>query len=185
MFSLFHRWFVDQLRRLEGLTVYNCTEGGAFIDGMIHRPLAEVLAGLDRELDVAGELDAAAMSIDAGRAGRVVDHLVGFVRKLHRSRRLASAARKLIRKGETGRRLANVERGLATTLAQITFASLLAQREVDRAHDVARRGGGEADYLTASAALLDTLLGVIDQLEPALQGALERLGARRIRGLAA
>jgi hypothetical protein len=185
MFSMFHRWFVEQLRVLDNVTVFNCTEGGAFIDGMQHRPLADVLATLDRTLDVSDELDAAAMSIDAQRGARVVEHLSGFVRKLHRSRRLATVARKLIKKGETGRRLANVERGLAQTLAQIQFASLLAQREVERAHDTARRPAAEADYVAASASLFDTLLGVIDQLEPTLQAALERLGARRIRGLAA
>jgi hypothetical protein len=189
MFSLFHRWFVEQLRMLEGEAgapaVYNCTEGGAFIAGMQHRPLADVLATLSTQLDVAGELDAAAMSIDAQRQVHIVEHLANFVRKLHRSRRLASAARKLIHKGETGRRLANVERGLAQTLARISFASLLAQREVEHAHDVARRPNGEADYVAASAKLLETLLGVIAQLEPALQTALEQLGARRIRGLAA
>ncbi|HET9626315.1 MAG TPA: 6-hydroxymethylpterin diphosphokinase MptE-like protein [Kofleriaceae bacterium] len=185
MFSLFHRWFVEQLRAIDNVTVYNCTEGGAFIDGMVHRPLADVLATFERTLDVAGELDAAAMSVDAQRGARVVEHLAGFVRKLHRSRRLASVARKLIKKGETGRRLANVERSLAQTLSQITFASLLAQREVERAQDVARRPASEGAYVAASANLFDTLLGVIDQLEPALQAALERLGARRIRGLAA
>ena len=94
-------------------------------------------------------------------------------------------ARKLIQKGETGRRLANVERSLAQTLSQIQFASLLAQREVERAQDTARRPAAEAEYVAASAALFETLLGVIDQLEPTLQTALERLGGRRIRGLAA
>lgn len=185
MFGLFHRWFVEQMKHLEQVAVYNCTEGGAFIDGMRHVPLADVLAKLDRTLDVGGELDAAAMSIDAGRSAKVVEHLQGFVRKLHRSRRLASAARKLIAKGETGRRLVNVERGLAATLAQMTFASLLAQREVDRAHDVARRPAEVTAYLAASSSLFDTLLNVLDQLEPALQAALERLGARRIRAIAA
>ncbi len=189
MFGLFRRWFVDRLRTLaeqDGApAIYNCTEGGAFIDGMDHRPLAEVLATLAGELDIGGALDGAAMTVDAARGARVVDHLAFFVRRLHRSRRLATAARKLIKQGEIGRRLINVERGPASTLSHVAFASLLAQREVDRAHDVARRPGAETDYVAASAQLLDTLLGVIDQLEPALQTALEQLGARRIRGLAA
>ena len=185
MFSMFHRWFVEQLRTVSGITVYNCTEGGAFIDGMVHLPLADVAPLLDRELDVAGELDVAAMSVDAGRTTKIVDHLTGFVRGLSRSRRFAAVARKLIARGESGRRLAHMERGLATALGPLTFAALLAQREVDRAQDVARRPGGESDYLAASAALLDTLIGVIDQLEPSLAAALVRLGARRPRDRAA
>ena len=194
MFSMFHRWFVARLRDLAesaaqtgepACTVYNCTEGGVFIEGMQHRPLAEVVAGFGRELDVGGELDAAAMTVDAARGGLMVDHLTGFVRGLRRGRRLAAAARKLIARGTIGSRLANVERGLAATLEPLTIASLLAQREVERAHDVARRAGSETDYLAASASLFDTVLEVIGQLEPALRVALLRLGNQGMRGRAA
>ena len=188
MFSLFHRWFVGRMRELNergGATVFNCTEGGAFIEGMQHRPLADVIALLDREVDVAGELDAAAMTVDAARGTRLVDHLTGFVRGLRRGRRLAAVARKLIKRGITGPRLANVERGLAATLAPLTIASLLAQREVERAHDIARRSGDESDYLAASVALFETVLEVIGQLEPALRVALMRLADKGIRGRAA
>ena len=182
MFSLFHRWFVDRLRGVEGVRVFNCTEGGAFIEGMRHVPLSEVVALFDREIDVAGELDGAAMTVDAARSARMIDHLSGVVRGLHRSRRLAAIARRLIDRGATDNRLTTIERGLATALEPLTFVSLLAQRELDRAHDVARRDGTEADYLTASASLFDTLLGVIDQLEPALKGALVRMGSKRSHG---
>jgi hypothetical protein len=189
MFSMFHRWFVTRLRELAAqgtaVTAYNCTEGGAFIEGMEHRPLAEVLAALDREVDVAGELDAAAMTVDATRGARLVDHVTGFVRGLRRGRRLATVARKLIARGSVGPRLANIERSLAQTLEPLTIASLLAQREVERAHDVARRDASEADYLTASASLFDTVLAVTGQLEPALRVALMRLASQGNRGRAA
>lgn len=188
MFSLFHRWFVERLRGLTdagGPTVFNCTEGGAFIPGMQHRPFAEVLAGLDRAIDVAGELDAAAMAVAGDRAGRIIDHLTGFLRGVRRSRRLARVARRLIERGQTGPRLAAVERGLTEALGPLAFVSLLAQRELDRANDTARRQGAEADYLAASAVLFDTLIDVIDQFEPALRVALLRLGARRSHGRAA
>jgi 6-hydroxymethylpterin diphosphokinase MptE-like len=185
MLSMFHRWFVERLRTVSGVTVFNCTEGGAHIEGMDHRPLAEVIRMLDREVDVAGELDVAAMTVDAERVTRIVDHVTCFLRGLRRSRRYATVARKLIRRGETGRRLASIERGLAATLQPLAFASLLAQRELDRAHDVARRPGAETDYLAASASLFDTLIDVVDQLEPVLHQALEHLGPRRTRGRAA
>jgi hypothetical protein len=185
MFSLYRRWLIDRLRELEGITVYNCTEGGAFVDGMQHRPLAEVLATFDRQFDIAGELDAAAMSVSGDRTARVIEHITGYVRGLRRCRRLARVARRLIERGNTGPRLAAVERALAEALQPLTVASLLAQREVERAHDIAKRPGEAADFLAASLALFDTLLGVIDQLEPALGGALVRLGARRSHGRAA
>jgi hypothetical protein len=191
MFSLFHRWFVDRLRGATdpdepgAVTVYNCTEGGAHIPGMDHRRFADVLPRLDREIDVAAELDAAAMTMDGDRIDRIIDHVTGFVRGLRRSRRLARVARRLVERGHTGPRLAAVERGLAAALAPLSFVSLLAQRELDRAHDVARRPNSEADYLAATAALFDTLNDVIDQIEPALRVALLRLGPRRSRGRAA
>jgi hypothetical protein len=185
LLSMFHRWFVKRLRTVSGVTVFNCTEGGAYIEGMDHRPLADAVPLLDRELDVAGEMDVAAMTVDAARVTRVIDHVTGFLRGLRRSRRYASVARKLIRRGDTGRRLAGIERGLAAAMQPLAFASLLAQRELDRAHDIARRSGAEADYLAASASLFDTLIDVVDQLEPVLHHALEQLGPRRTRGQAA
>jgi Protein of unknown function DUF115 len=201
MFSLFHRWFVEQMRAVTGVQVFNCTEGGAFIAGMDHRPFAEVIAQIERAaqregaaggapgdagvLDVAGALDEVDASIAAARGARLAEHFAGHVRGLVRSRRLARVARKLIQRGNTGNRLGHVEQALAAELRPLGFASLLAQREVDRAHDVARRPGAEADYLTASAALLDTLIDVIDRLEPALAAALAHMAARRTHGNAA
>src|SRR6185436_2949364 len=152
--------------------------GGAFIPGMEHRPLAEVIAQLGALVDVAGALDAAMASADDARRTRLTTHLGGFVRGLRRSRRLAEIARKLIRRGHTGARLAGIERSLAAELRPLAFTSLLAQREVDGAHDVARRPGAETDYLAASAALLDTLIAVIDRLAPALAAALDRMALR-------
>jgi hypothetical protein len=185
VFSLFHRWFVERIRAVSGVTVFNCTEGGAFIEGMDHRPLADVLATLEREVDVAGELDAAAMTLDASRTAHIVDHLTEYLRGLRRSRRLAKIARTVIQRGDAGNRLPGLEAGLTAALQPLTFISLLAQREVDRAHDVARRPGQAADYLAASASLLDTLLSTIEQVEPPLKAALERLGPRRTHGRAA
>ncbi|HEY0987560.1 MAG TPA: 6-hydroxymethylpterin diphosphokinase MptE-like protein [Kofleriaceae bacterium] len=184
-FSLFHRWFVERIRAVTDTTVFNCTEGGAFIDGMDHRPLAEVLALLDRELDVAGELDGAAMTVDATRTPNIVEHLTGYSRGLRRSRRLARIARTVIQRGDAGKRLPGLEAGLTAALQPLTFISLLAQRELERAQDIARRPGEATEYLAASASLLDTLLEVIEQVEPALKAALDRLGPRRSHGRAA
>ncbi|HEX3760797.1 MAG TPA: 6-hydroxymethylpterin diphosphokinase MptE-like protein [Kofleriaceae bacterium] len=188
MFSMFHRWFVERLANPDGLggvTVFNCTEGGAYIPGMDHQRFADVLPRLARDIDVTGELDAAAMTLDGGRGDRLIDHLTGYLRGLRRGRRLARVARRLIERGNTGPRLTAVERGLAQALAPLSFVSLLAQRELDRAHDVAVRDGTVADYLAASVRLFDTVIDVIDQIEPALRVALLRLGPRRSHGRAA
>jgi len=185
MFSMFHRWFVERTRSVTGAAVYNCTEGGSWIEGMQHVPLAEVAARLDREVDVAGVLAAAEATAGPERRARLTAHLQGFVHGLVRSRRLAGIARTLIARGKTGARLTRIENALAAAMRPLTVASLLAQREVDRAHDVACRPGAETDFLAASSALLDTLISVIDQLSPVLRASLARLGDGRTHGLAA
>jgi 6-hydroxymethylpterin diphosphokinase MptE-like protein len=177
MFALFHRWFVDRMKFVEGTTVYNCTEGGAYIDGMQHRALSEVISKLaGTTVDVAAAIDRIVTATTASdRANKLGDHLGGFVTGLRRCRTLAQRARKAIAAGDTGGRLERIERELVDELAPLGFASLLAQREVDRARDIARRDGTSADFLAATATLLDALDGVIDQLEPrfaAAQGAL-------------
>ncbi len=42
-YARFHSWFVHVAREMAGQRkLYNCTEGGAFITGMEHRPLSEI-----------------------------------------------------------------------------------------------------------------------------------------------
>jgi hypothetical protein len=175
MFAMFHRWFVERMREVTGVTVYNCTEGGARIEGMDHRPLADVVPRLATTVDVAAAIDA--HRGNATRPEHVREYFRAALRGLRRCRRLAKRARRLIRHGVTDHRLAEVESSLAAALRPLEFAALLAQRELDRAQDAARRP--DADHLAASASLLDTLTGVIHHLEPALQAALERLVPRR------
>ncbi len=182
MFSLFHRWFEQRTGQVGGVTVYNCTEGGARISGMAHCPLADVLATLDGKVDVAGALDAARDAVDVdGRARKLARHIGGLGSGLRRARRLVTLGERLIAGGDTTGRLERVERVLANTLRPLMFASLLAQRELDRAQDIASRPAAASDYLAASTALLATLRRVIDQLEPALHGALATLRERQER----
>jgi hypothetical protein len=185
VFSLFHRWFVARMRDLTSATVFNCTEGGAFIEGMDHRRLAEVLPLLGRQIDVGDVLDTAAMRLDAARTEHIVYHFASYLRGVRRSRRLTKIARTVISRGDAGNRLGGIEQALAAELAPLGFASLLAQREVERAHDVARRPGADTDYLAASSSLFGTLLEVLEQLEPALKTAVDRLDPRKSRGRAA
>ncbi|MEO7096090.1 MAG: 6-hydroxymethylpterin diphosphokinase MptE-like protein [Polyangiales bacterium] len=179
MFAMFHRWFVERMKSVTGTNVYNCTEGGAFIEGMVHTPLAEVTPKLAAPIDVAAILAGAAARLDVERHATFVAHLNSFARGLRRARKLGKAARAEIASGRTGPPLEKLEKALAATMKPLVFASLLAQREVERADDVARRAGSEREYLTATAALMSTLDSVIEQLEPALTRALAKLGPGR------
>jgi hypothetical protein len=180
MFSMFHRWFEDQLALGAVGKVYNCTEGGAFIEGMDHRPLAEVAPLLTGTIDVAAELDAVIAGTDsARRRKKLVTHLTGYARGLRRAGRIAERARRLAARAGTSAialaELGNVERDLTTAMRPLAFASMLAQRQIERAEDVAMRDGEAQTYLDASIKLFDTLLDVIAHLEPTLRDALAHL----------
>ncbi len=185
MFGLFHRWFVERMAMVTDTKVFNCTEGGAFIEGMEHVPLATVTPGFEREIDVRAILADATARLDGERHTRLVDHLAGFAQGLRRAKRLGAIARTQIARGHAGPRLKRVERALATTMRPLAIASLLAQRELERADDTSRRQGTEADYLAASVALMTTLDSVIDQLEPAITRALAQLTPKGQHGRAA
>jgi len=181
MFSMFHRWFVDRLASVTDVAVVNCTEGGAFIPGMTHRPLAEVIAELPLGVDGRGILEKVVRSADAGiRTAQLTDHFAAFVRGLRRCRRLAARARVLAHEPDGHARLAHVEAQLAAAVEPLGFASLLAQRELERAHDVARRDGDAVAYRDASVVLFDTMISVAGRLEPLLRSALDRLRPRPI-----
>ncbi len=174
MFSMFHRWFVERMRSVTGTRVFNCTEGGAFIEGMDHRALADVVPELVAGVDAASLLDDAIANVPARRRGQLLNHIAGYVRGLRRVGRLARRARVMVKEPE---RLGAVERELGAALKPLTFASLLAQREIELAHDVARREG--SDYLAASAKLFETLVRVVDDLQLVLASALARTRPNR------
>jgi hypothetical protein len=186
MFSMFHRWFEEQLAVGGVGTVYNCTEGGAFIEGMDHRALAEVAPLLTGTIDVAAELDAVIASVDpVARRRRMAEHLTSYARGLRRAGKLAEKARRLARRVNQSpivqAELNNVERELSAALKPLVFASMLAQRQIERAEDVALRDGAARTFLDASVALFDTLIDVVDHLEPTLRDALARLTPPRTR----
>ena len=176
MFGMFHRWFVERLASGVPATVYNCTEGGSYIEGMSHTPLADVLATLGAPVDVAGTLDAVMVTVDPRvRAARFRTHFSGYVSSLRRCRKLAERGRALIAQRSAGPELALVERRLAAAVRPLGFISMIAQRAVETAVDVARRAGTEQDYMQGSARLFEALIGVIDELKPQLDAAVGRL----------
>ncbi|HEY1817938.1 MAG TPA: 6-hydroxymethylpterin diphosphokinase MptE-like protein [Kofleriaceae bacterium] len=176
MFSMFHRWFVEKMRSVSDTRVFNCTEGGAFIEGMQHRPLADVLAELGPRVDASALIDGAVTAVGRDRRVRLDKHVAALVRGVKRVRRLATRAKQLARDPRKADELAGVERALATTLEPMPFVSLLAQREIERANVVAQHAATAERYLAASMTLFDTLLDVVRVLEPALGTAAKELG---------
>jgi hypothetical protein len=177
MFSMFHRWFVEKMREIAatGISVYNCTEGGAFIKGMDHRPLAELLATFDEVVPTDAILEAAVQAIDYTRNAQLADHIRTFRRGLKSIRYHAVRARRMARTGGVEAKLLKTERSLASALQPFPFVSLLAQREIENAHSIALHAATSDRYLAASANLFDKLVGVLDVLEPMLATASVKL----------
>lgn len=180
MFSMFHRWFEEKMTEVgqTGLSVYNCTEGGAHIKGMDHRPLAEVLASFEDQFDIEAMLARAAGSITYERVHALAAHMRTFRRGLKSIRYHAVRVRRLARvAGTSEAKLQKTERALLSALQPFPFVSLLAQREIEWAHSVAVHESTRDGYLGASVNLFDTLVDVLDQLEPLLATASNHLDA--------
>ncbi len=174
MFAMFHRWFVDTARReASPERILNCTEGGAFIDGMGHLPLADVLPRLSRTVEVAAELDAAVASVDAStRAAAAARWRRGTTHDLRRIVGLARAGVALAtrRDPQAARRLLRLERTLSRLVARHGFIAMLAQREIEAAIDEARRPATEVEYLEATRALLVSVAETAARVIAALVG---------------
>jgi len=158
MFAMFHRWFVETAKRVAGtVRLYDCTEGGSYKEGMMHVPLAEVLARLEAPVEVARVLDEAMASIDVeARRAAAARWRRSTVSVLRRAGRLAQLGATLATRRDPAstRRLPRVERALSAALAGHDLVAMLAQREIANALDAAGREGDEASYLAASARLL-------------------------------
>lgn len=180
MFGMFHRWFVEMAARLGELErarprLYNCTEGGAFIDGMAHRPLAEVVAELRAEVprfDARASFVAVAAAHDrAGRQRLLARHLGRQRRSLARIRDLAARCEvQLARPQDPGaeRQLTALERQLADALRPMPFVSLVAQRAIEQAHDAAAHASSDAALREASARLMKAVRDAVAAIDPAL-----------------
>ena len=178
MFSMFHRWFVERLRGVTDTRVYNCTEGGAYIEGMAHVPLSHVATNLGDPVDAASHLDAALAATDLdARRSRMRFHLAAFVRGVGRARRLAERCRHLaalVASGDAAAesRLRGAEHALARAMRPLAFVSMVAQREIERAQRAALRPGTTQEYLEASSRLFSAAVAAIDEVRPMLHHAL-------------
>ena len=172
MFAMFHRWFVEQAGRVgDTVRLYNCTEGGAYIDGMAHRMLAEVVAELTGTVDVAGAIDRAIAGLDGpGRAVAAAAWRARVGRDLRRAHRLASRGAVLAGRDDprSHARLTAVETELARCLGRHPFVAMRAQRPIESALDVARRPAPYREYLAASRRLLVAAASTCDEVGAAL-----------------
>jgi hypothetical protein len=179
-------WFesVAASLRARGKRIVNATEGGAFIQGFEHLPLAAVLEGLPRGAVDAGVLDElepvpdargrVAELLDAGRqaAGQAAD-------TAGRARRLVEAARgapDAAQAEDPLARLAEAERELRECCAAVPMLDMLVQKALLTARDLMRpdAGADPAESLRICLNQADLLFGA---LESAARELVQRLTA--------
>ena len=198
-FALARDWYIATAREHAAeVTLINCTEGGARLDGMEHVPLevaaARYLADAP-ELSVGDVLDEVARGLD-GEARR--RHVLSRVQQMRRSVRAclghAAECRALAirtrRRPELGAKLTKAEAALTTDLAGLEFLAAAVQGELHAAEatvaTVAKRGAtSRSDALDASLRVYDAVTSIMQQALPLLQVAEEKLTVRALAPSAA
>lgn len=183
MFSVFHRWFEEAMRRVAGMAeVWNCTEGGAYIDGMEHAPLARFIDRVAAStVDPMGLVQAAVAALP--RAERERDAAAKLARlraDLQRCRALARRCMRLAARhagAPDDARFDRAERDLVAALGSLRLLSMMAQAEIGGALLEARDVASVGEAVERSAALFAEVERAASWLEPRVRDA-----ERELRG---
>ncbi len=182
-FALFHRWFESMAKYHPGRRLFNCTEGGVFIQGMEHRPLAEVAAAyMTCQFDVEApfqQAESADFRVPLERAQTWVEQTSGL---LTRAVELARKC-KALAQGSPGSELLGCEAELSQLLSPLQFMAIVDPKALFEVMESARVAVNVEQRLAASRRLCDTVLRAGDRVLPLLtvQGA--RLQATLASGL--
>lgn len=175
-------WFVDEVGAMKGeRTLVNCTEGGAFIEGMDHVPLGDAAARYAREsFSVATAFDRAVAEIDRpGRRHRMLRRVEAMRAELTRCADRARECRVLVERArhhpERLTELKAAEGQLTHALESMPFVSAMVQPEIRAAMASGKKATGLGDVLNASARIYDAVARTGTILRPAFERAHDAL----------
>ncbi len=140
--------------------LYNCTEGGALIDGMEHLALREFLDRHALEpFDVGGVLDLAVAKVDTRRRRADMRESVarmasGVEASVHEARAGRGLALQALEDGEGMEALAGAEARLSEVLRELPFLSMLAQERIRAVQETGASATTLAENLQAAVDLL-------------------------------
>lgn len=181
-FDTYRRWFGGAAHDHAGkVRLVNCTEGGARIDNMEQKALAQ----MGQELTLSPFNAAETLAACRARCSRreleraVEQHIKQLQRCLHETfeevQRCEKISHQVERAPEQLERLDKAERKLTEAVRKLPFVTALASAEIERA----RRAGANAKSLSESLHATRRLYAVIKQAvsmaRPALSDALQRL----------
>lgn len=183
-FRVFLTWFEAEAQAVRGkVRVFNCTEGGAFIEGMEHVPLATVAAELpERDLEITTVLERTLGGIDVAErrsrlAGRVEEMIASLEPCLRLARRCASLAGRAFRDQGALDQLGHIEKELQQALRPVALFSLFAQGEIIKAQEKGRKATDLQSSLAASRALFHVVERAAQSLREPLVKARDQLRA--------
>ncbi len=186
MFKLFHGWFEAMAKHFnDKVRILNCTEGGSYIDGMEHVPLAEALerhvAGA-ADLDVGARLDALIATLDVpARRNTAIRNAeamrVAIDKSLGHARACVALVQRSHAQPKLERQLRRAERRLRTQLRKIRFMSILEQSEIERALDHASNAKSTDELREASQELYGAIIRAGEEIIPYLQRSIDVMRA--------
>ncbi len=184
-YYLFLRWFQAMATQHPHVRLLNCTEGGAFIKGFEHLPLARVIAeNASETVDVESVLDGVVRGVDrADRYSRMLAQAETLLTSVDRSASLASrcsrAAQKARRRPDLLPKLSSLEKELVTALKPMVFASMIEQKDIREALEANEEARSIRENLDASERLYTVVTSIAARIRPDL---VKTLGVLREAG---
>ncbi len=181
-FAMFHSWFENMMTLGNGRRrVFNCTEGGAFIRGMEHVPLKQVLAAhMTETFDIATPFARAQKQDFSARSARAlawVKAMTGLVASASvLAKKCAGLALDPTEKNLGELRLSEAD--LSRALAPLPFLSIMKPLELFEALDASRVATTLQSNLDASLRLYSLVIRAGELLLPLLEAEQAKLQAR-------
>jgi hypothetical protein len=187
-FNLYREWFESRAAKLEDETkLFNCTEGGAFIKGFAHVPLAQVLETLaPLSLDAAAVVESAVRMPDRRQRmrkmrGFVAASVEGLDPAMDQARHCMRLLEKVRRDPRRASDLSRAERQLRERIKAAFFVSVFCQNAIMSTLDELHAAKTSADTLDYSR----TLYAAVETSTERVRGPLERALAKLDAALAA
>ena len=163
-FANYLSWFEERAGQVsDQVTLYNCTEGGAFISNMDHRPLSQVLDALPPlGIDVASVLQQPEWrEPQQARAKRMQAHLLQMTRELGNAAALSKDCLRLLgkvrKKPQMMTRLQKADAEFNQTLARIPVLGIAAQEVIKTAAASRAHAASTSEVLNANKTLYSVL----------------------------
>lgn len=186
MFWLFHDWFEKKAKEVgDETTLLNCTEGGAYIEGMEHITLAEAYERYVESadpLEVGATLDERIDGLGAARRQRIQEGILDLIGSVERCLSLVGRCDRLAERAQSDSslldELSELETNLSDSLVACRFMSICKQHEIDLAFNRATAAHDVAELLSASRDLYGAVREAGLLVAPKLRRALDEINGK-------